>query len=117
MHKIALTSLAMVVVATLVAMPAQATDYSQEQWQKLVQEGEAECTGGAYGQDITCKLKLKQEGEQKQRQDILGETIVYVDGQKVHVPVDTALDTKTMAAVAGLSVLGGLAYFTRRQLA
>jgi len=116
MHKIATASLAMVALLVLVALPVQATDYSQEQWQKLVQEGEAECTGGAYGQDITCKLKLKQEGEQKQRQDILGQTIVYVDGQKVHLPVDTAMDSKTMAAVAGLTLVGSAAYATRRKL-
>ncbi|MEX0895443.1 MAG: hypothetical protein WDZ94_00720 [Patescibacteria group bacterium] len=97
--------------------PVQATTAEQEQEQKLKQEAEAECKTGSYGQDSTCVLKLKQEAEQRQRQRILGQvTEDKPAADKVHVPVDTALDGTTLAFVLGTGGVGSAAYMIRRKL-
>lgn len=102
-------------IAYPASAPAQATTAEQEQEQKMEQEAEAECTG-SYGQDTKCVLKLRQEAEQRQRQRILGQVTEKKVEQKVHVPVDTALDATTLAFVLGTGGVGSAAYLIRRKL-
>jgi len=82
-----------------------------EQEQKLNQEIEIECTTGSYGQNSTCKATASQSGEQRQR--ILG--VFRKDGKfvPVHKPVDTGLDTATMAMVSGTLIAGSTAAFLK----
>lgn len=86
---------------------------STEAEQSQSQEGEAECetetVTGSYGQTITrCKVSLEQAQEQK---------IVYVEKDSaedlVHVPADTALDTKSVTAAVGTVVSGAGAFIIK----
>lgn len=80
-----------------------------EQYQH--QESQAECETetivGPYGQVTTrCKIDIKQEQKQK---------IVYVDHveEKIHEPVDTALDSKMIVATMGTIASGASAFIIK----
>lgn len=84
-------------------------EQSQDQKLKVV------CEVGAYGQASKCVA----EGEQKQYQkQVLGAAtqIVYRDGKPYHKMVDTALDTQTTLALAGVMLLGLGTYAVKRRL-
>jgi hypothetical protein len=97
-----LTSL--IIAAVFSVRAVQAATASQEQ--ELEQETHVNCTTGAYGQNQNCDVTTKQRGKQKQE-------IVFREGRVLaaHQVVDTALDTKTMAIVAGLLILGSAATY------
>ena len=116
MQKIIYTALFTLGVFAVVATPAFAEVLGeQSQSQKAEQEVEATCIG-SYGQETTCKIKASQKLEQEQRQKILAATTV-ARGNRVHTPVDTALDGTTMAAALGLATIGGLSYAAKRKIA
>ena len=37
-------------------------------------------------------------------------------GKKVHIPVDTAMDTKSAATAMGVTLVGALAFITKRSI-
>ena len=80
--------------------------------------GERKITIDSYGvtkeEYIGGNCEGSQTVEQSQSQKILGYS---TDGNKIHYPVDTALDETTMAAAIGLAVVGGLAFAAKRRLA
>lgn len=86
-------------------------DNSVEQTQELEQDIEVHCTTGAYGQESVCDVEASQRGKQSQK-------IVLRDGQVLgkHVMVDTALDTKTIALLAGLMVLGAGSFYAYKKI-
>lgn len=94
-----------VFLTTLIALAVssvrgvEAATASQEQ--ELTQETHVNCTTGAYGQNQNCDVTTNQSGKQKQE-------IVFREGRVLaaHQVVDTALDGKTTAVIAGLLILG-----------
>lgn len=104
------STLALALMVGIFTSPAFA-ETSVEQNQKLEQELEVECTAGAYGQDSTCKAYGKQVGEQSQK--VLG--VFREDGSfvKIHKPVDTGLDSPTLAGVTGIVLTGSAAAYLK----
>lgn len=76
------------------------------QEQDLWQRASAECEKTQYG---TCRVEVEQEAHQRQ---VLG-----VRDVPEHIPVDTALDTKTMLALAGISAIGLAAFVANKKIA
>lgn len=113
MKQLALSLLVGLIAFGAVAIPATAITAEQEQEQKAEQKTETICETGQYG---TCRVVTEQKVEQKQRQKILAAK-VDVRESKVHVPVDTALDAKSLMSVVGMTVVGGVAYVARRRMA
>lgn len=118
MQKFLYTALFTMGVFAMVASPVSATVLGeQSQEQKATQEINCETTvTGSYGSDVNVKCNGTQTVEQKQYQKILGDQVVVKEGQRIHYPVDTALDETTMAAAIGLAVIGGMAYVAKRKL-
>lgn len=84
------------------AAPARAEVVGeQSQDQKFKQELEIKCENGS-GQSGTCYAKGTQSGEQSQRQRILSAQ----SGQRVHIPVDTAMDVQTVSIVLAAAMIG-----------
>lgn len=109
----ALTLITIVGVVTLlmgsvtVAGAADKVEQSAEQSQTL----KIKCTSGAYGQDSSCKA----EGSQSQK---LHQVISYskvLGSQKVHTPVNTAVDPALMLVVfaTGLTGVGAFIGYAR----
>lgn len=92
---------ALVVMTAVVASPVMA-DGTSEQSQESRSKSEVVCKTGSYGQ-ITCRAESEAEAKQTQ----------IVRAEKVHKTVDAALDTKTLAVVAG-SLMSGAAGVTLR---
>ncbi len=97
------------------AMASQQSTYAaiSEAEQSQAQKGEIECETitvvGPYGQTTTrCKTKLEQEQTQK---------IVYIDKEvepeKVHEPVDTGIDQKTVVAAMSTIITGSGAFLIK----
>lgn len=117
MKKLVIASLFVIGSVALAASSVKATEVlgEQEQEQNVTQETETTCTT-SYGQETTCKSKTTQNVSQEQRQRILGDA-TFGRGGRVHVPVDTALDTKTTAAMIGLTMIGAMAYVAKNKIA
>jgi hypothetical protein len=101
---ISLTSF--LICSTIVVAPIFAAG-EQSQSQEAQAECETETIVGPYGQTTTrCKIDIKQEQEQK---------IVYVDQveEKVHEPVDTALDSKMIVATMSTIASGAGAFIIK----
>jgi len=117
MKKLVIASLFVIGSVALAASSVKATEVlgEQEQSQDVTQESETTCTT-SYGQDTSCTTKTTQNVSQEQRQRILAESTVVRNGQKVHIPVDTAMDTKSAATAMGVSIVGALAFITKRSI-
>ncbi len=114
MKKMKLLSSTLFVFLVLAAVAVKA-NAQQAQTLEQDQEMEMECDVevGAYGQGSSrCRVLGEQHQRAEQTQAEVDQHVVYVDDQRVvireHVPVDTALDFKTMA-VAMTSLLGSAA--------
>lgn len=103
MKQLLTASLIAISLMIVSSAPAKAEN-SQEQ--ELGQWGYAECDKGPYG---TCKVELEQYANQRQ---VLG-----VQNVPEHIPVDTALDTKTMAVLAGIGAIGLAAFVANKRIA
>jgi hypothetical protein len=102
----------------------------QEQKQSGEQKAGWKCnpisttTTGSYGTSTTttegnCEGWVNQKFEQEQKQRILGEQVVVKDEgvRRIHYPVDTAMDTKTMIAALGITAVGLVAFVARKKIA
>lgn len=114
MHKTALMLAAAAGVLTLMtANPVRANEHDRlEQTAEQSQTLKVECNSGAYGQDTNCKA----EGTQSQKLRQIAYTRVLGAAQdKVHLPVNTALDSTAMLAVlaTGLTGVGAFAGYLK----
>lgn len=96
-------------IATLtLGVPVISAEDTIEQDQ--TQEFEVTCETGSYGQITKCKAEGRQEQGQKivyRDRDGKPATAIYRDGRKIHIPVDTAVDSRVV--LAGLTFVLGAA--------
>jgi hypothetical protein len=130
MKKLVIAALFVMGAVALATTTASAVTTRQEQDQKAEQKVTWKCNPitttktGAYGESETktegnCDFEGTNNLEQHQRQEILGDNIVLKEegrGGRTHLPVNTAMDTKTAAAAMGISLVGGLAYVAKRKI-
>ena len=113
MNKLSLSLVVIVGITVLslssagIAIAEDRVEQSAEQSQTL----KVECKSGAYGQDSNCTA----EGTQNQK---LHQVITYskvLGSQKIHTPVNTAVDASAMLAVlaTGLTGIGAFIGYTR----
>lgn len=118
MKKLVIAALFVMGAVSVAATTVSANDNviaEQEQKQEVETKAEAKCSGGSYGQETKCRLETKTTVKQSQKQKVLGASDVIT--RKVHVPVNTAVDTKTAVAAMSLTMIGGLAFAAKRKIA
>jgi hypothetical protein len=129
MKKLVIATLLVMGTIAVAATSVNALDLEQEQRQSGEQKVEWKCnptettTTSSYGtttvRNGNCEGSVNQKFEQEQRQSILGEQVVVKDEgvRRIHYPVDTAMDTRTMIAALSITAVGGIAFAVRKKVA
>ncbi len=107
MKKVILTSIvAVVAIASTVAITSANNSNTQSQNQKVEQVSDWHCDFGAYGQITACYFNGKQLTEQEQHQKQVAVAQVGQPVQRIHIPADTALDSSATLAIMLLGLVG-----------